>query len=164
MEYQSADNIIQETLQSLQSWMLTVNGISMCRQLSFKKHWRMCTFVCVQCWIWFKYKRNIKVQATYRVAVNMDWKNAGCSTLFRWLSLDIYHINILKNPNEVDAHWQKSRNRRILQYILFLIAWWCYHLCFCRDFSNKMSPFSENYCHFHRFLMYLFDQTQLFNS
>ena len=27
---------------------------------------------------------------------------------FRWFSADIYHIKIVRNPNEVDVHWGRS--------------------------------------------------------
>ena len=42
------------------------------------------------------------------IAVNMDRNKCGTFSSFRWLSPDIYHINILKNPNEVDIHWGRS--------------------------------------------------------
>ena len=32
-------------------------------------------------------------------------KKCGTFSSFRWLSLLIYHINILRNQNKVDAHW-----------------------------------------------------------
>ena len=41
------------------------------------------------------------------IAVNMDSKK-GVTFSFRWLSPDIYHINILRNPNEVDVNWSRS--------------------------------------------------------
>ena len=42
------------------------------------------------------------------IAVNMDRKKCGTFSPFRWLSPDIYHINMLRNPNEVDVHWGRS--------------------------------------------------------
>ena len=42
------------------------------------------------------------------IAVNMDRKTCGTFSSFRWLSPDIYHINISRNPNEVDVHWDRS--------------------------------------------------------
>ena len=41
------------------------------------------------------------------IAVNMDRKKCGTFSSFRWLSPDIYHINISRNPNEVDVHWDR---------------------------------------------------------
>ena len=32
----------------------------------------------------------------------------GMFSSFRWLSPDIYHINILRNPDEVDVHFGRS--------------------------------------------------------
>ena len=52
------------------------------------------------------------------IAVNMDWKKCGTFSSFRWISPDIYHINILRNPNEVDISIGAevlSRNRRIFE-------------------------------------------------
>ena len=42
------------------------------------------------------------------IAVNMNRKKCGMFSSFRWLSPDIYHINILRNPNAVDVHWGRS--------------------------------------------------------
>ena len=42
------------------------------------------------------------------IAVNMDRKKCVTFSPFRWLSPDIYLINILRNPNEVDVHWDRS--------------------------------------------------------
>ena len=42
------------------------------------------------------------------IAVNTDRKKCGMFSSFRWLSPDIYQINILTNLNEVDVHWGRS--------------------------------------------------------
>ena len=49
----------------------------------------------------------------------MDWKKCGTFSCFSWPSPDIYHIDILRNPNEVVVR---------------------YHWRFRSAFSNKMSP------------------------
>ena len=41
---------------------------------------------------------------TCRIAVNMDWTKCGAFSSFCWLSPDIYHINIIEEPNELDVH------------------------------------------------------------
>ena len=38
------------------------------------------------------------------IAVNMDREKCGTFSPCGWLSPDIYHINILRNSNEVDVH------------------------------------------------------------
>ena len=43
-------------------------------------------------------------QVVHRIAVNMDRKKCGTFSSSRRLSPDIYHINILRNPNEMDVH------------------------------------------------------------
>ena len=52
------------------------------------------------------------------IAVNMEWQKCGTFSSFRWLSPDIYHINILRNPNEVDVHWGRSAKPKYIRRIL----------------------------------------------
>ena len=51
-----------------------------------------------------------------RIAVNMDRKKCRTFSSFRWLSPDIYHINILRNPNEVDVHRGRSDKRKYMYF------------------------------------------------
>ena len=53
--------------------------------------------------------RRLELVATnHIIAVNMDRKKCETFSSFRWRSPDICHINILRNPNEVDVHWSRS--------------------------------------------------------
>ena len=52
--------------------------------------------------------QRLNIEDSKSLAVNMDLKKCGMFSSFRWLSPDIYHINILRNLNEVDVHWGRS--------------------------------------------------------
>ena len=51
--------------------------------------------------------------------------------------------------------WQLLRFSAILTYLWIQITRWRYHCRFRRALSNKMSPYSERYCDFQRFLLFL---------
>ena len=43
------------------------------------------------------------------IGVNMGRKKCGTFSYFRWLSTDIYQVNILRNPNQVDDHFTSAK-------------------------------------------------------
>ena len=43
-------------------------------------------------------------------------KKCGKFSSLRWLSPDIYHINILRNPNEVDVNWSRSAKPKLAYF------------------------------------------------
>ena len=87
------------------------------------------------------------------IAVNMDRKKCGTFSSFRWLSADIYHINILRNPNEVDVHWGRSAKPK---YTYFWIknSWETVSFTFSQSLFEQNVSYSENYCDFQRFLLF----------
>ena len=60
--------------------------------------------------VWRENKRNKTggFEVHGGIAVKMDRKKCGSLFPFRCLSPAIYHINILRKPNEVDVHWGRS--------------------------------------------------------
>ena len=84
--------------------------------------------------IWVEHYSDLYFRETTVIAVNMDRKKCGTFSSFRWLSPDIYHINILRNPNEVDIHWGRGAKPNIRLFESKIAK------RFSRAFSNKMSP------------------------
>ena len=75
----------------------------------------------------------------YRIAVNMGQQKCGMFSSFRWLSPDICHINILRNPNKVDGPWGRSA-KPIYLFLNQKLARRRKHWHFRRGFLDKMSP------------------------
>ena len=101
-----------ETTGAGKSAVATPNGKSRKKK---KNQWTKCTlkrhpvcFTARVCNCYYTASCRHYTNLAGAIAVNMDRKKCGTFSSFRLLSPDIYHINIMRNPNEVDVHWGRS--------------------------------------------------------
>ena len=73
------------------------------------------------------------------------------------LHLPHQHLDEPERGHRVDVHWSRSAKPKYTHFLIknkYLIARRRYHLRFRIALSNKMSPFSDNYCDFQRVLLF----------